>query len=215
MEGHLASVSSEPPRWIQVALDLDASLDVAGQILPVGALAGVGASATALELRPSAHGRCSGSNPGPGTRTRSPGGPTLTSGVSRRFCSAPRWFNRRSTAHRIQPNDTAVVPEPAVAELDDRRKNEAAADAFAGAFGSMMAPAPTPEPVDEPEPEPVTDEERFLAADEDESGGFVDESWQKPRARIWKSRPGFMPLQTSTETGRSRWKNSSGAKRLK
>ena len=36
----------------------------------------------------------------------------------------------------------------------------------------MMAPAPTPEPVDEPEPEPVTDEERFLDADEDESGGL-------------------------------------------
>ena len=35
----------------------------------------------------------------------------------------------------------------------------------------MMAPEPAPEPVHEPEPEPVTDEERFLAAD-DESGGL-------------------------------------------
>ena len=64
------------------------------------------------------------------------------------------------------------LDDPVVAELDARRKNEAAADAFAGAFGSMIAPEPTPEPVNEPEPEPVTDEERFLAADEDDSGGL-------------------------------------------
>lgn len=56
-----------------------------------------------------------------------------------------------------------------MANLDDRRKDAAAADAFAGAFGSMMAPPPA-EP--EPEEEPVSDEERFIAADEDESGGL-------------------------------------------
>ena len=41
MEGHLSAVASNESTLVQVALDLDASLDVAGQILPVAALAGL------------------------------------------------------------------------------------------------------------------------------------------------------------------------------
>ena len=47
-------MASNESTLVQVALDLDASMDVAGQILPVAALAGGGASATALELRSTA-----------------------------------------------------------------------------------------------------------------------------------------------------------------
>ena len=54
LEGHLSAVASNESTLVQVALDLDASLDVAGQILPVAALAGGEASATALELRSTA-----------------------------------------------------------------------------------------------------------------------------------------------------------------
>ncbi len=171
MEGHLASVSSNETALVQVALDLDASLDVAGQILPVGALAGGGASATALELRPSTPMDVAPvPTPAPAPEPAPPEAPPAPPAPPED--SVPLPGGSTGVPLPSSSNDAAVVPEPAVAELDDRRKNEAAADAFAGAFGSMMAPAPTPEPVDEPEPEPVTDEERFLAADEDESGGL-------------------------------------------
>ncbi len=173
MEGHLAATADNEATLVQVALDLDASLDVAGQILPVGALAGGGASATALELRPTAPlDVASSAPPAPAPEPVSTEAPAPGAAPSVEEDAIPLPSGTSGVPLPSAPSDAAVAPEPVVAELDDRRKNEAAADAFAGAFGSMIAPEPTPEPVNEPEPEPVTDEERFLAADEDDSGGL-------------------------------------------
>ncbi|GIS27509.1 MAG: hypothetical protein CM15mP128_2680 [Methanobacteriota archaeon] len=77
----------------------------------------------------------------------------------------------------------------------------------------MMAPEPAPEPVNEPEPEPVTDEERFLAADEDESGGLSIEELAEATGTDWKRPPVFMLRLMWTVMGRSRWKNSWAVKR--
>ena len=173
MEGHLSAVASNESTLVQVALDLDASLDVAGQILPVAALAGGGASATALELRETAPMEVP-PTPSPAPVADAPpvevALPTSPSPAPEGTVPLPA--GPSAVPLPSAPSDAAPAPEPVIADLDDRRKNEAAADAFAGAFGSMMAPEPAPEPVNEPEPEPVTDEERFLAADEDESGGL-------------------------------------------
>ena len=173
MEGHLSAVASNESTLVQVALDLDASLDVAGQILPVAALAGGGASATALELRPTAPIEVP---PTPSPAPVSDAAPAVValppSTSPAPEDTVPLPAGPSAVPLPSAPSDAAPAPEPVIADLDDRRKNEAAADAFAGAFGSMMAPEPAPEPVNEPEPEPVTDEERFLAADEDESGGL-------------------------------------------
>lgn len=171
MESHLSAVTSNESTLVQVALDLDASLDVAGQVLPVAALAGGGASATALEIRPTA--------PIEVPPTPSPVADSAVAEVAPLMPASPAPKDAvplpagpSAVPLPSAPSDAAPAPEPVVADLDDRRKNEAAADAFAGAFGSMMAPEPTPEPMEASEPEPVTDEERFLAADEDESGGL-------------------------------------------
>ena len=171
MESHLSAVTSNESTLVQVALDLDASLDVAGQVLPVAALAGGGASATALELRSTA--------PIKVPPTPAPAADLAPAEVALPMPPSPASEDAvplpagsSGVPLPSAPSDVAPAPEPVVADLDDRRKNEAAADAFAGAFGSMMAPEPTPEPMEASEPEPVTDEERFLAADEDESGGL-------------------------------------------
>ena len=171
LEGHLSSVMSNESTLVQVSLDLDASLDVAGQILPVAALAGGGASATALELRPSVPVEAPPTPPpmpvadDPPAEVALPAPPAPEDPVP--LSTGPSGVPLPSV-----PNDAAPAPVPVLADLDDRRKDEAAADAFAGAFGSMVAPEPTPAPVEEPEPESVSDEERFLAADADDSGGL-------------------------------------------
>ncbi len=168
LEGHLASVFSNEGKLVQVAMDLDASLDVAGQILPVQSLAGGGASATELELRPS--------TPSPEVprveapaKPPAPDVPLPSTSVAPSEPPASLPSDGGHVPLPTAPANAPPAPEPAVANLDDRRKDAAAADAFAGAFGSMMAPPP-PEP--EPVEEPVSDEERFIAADEDESGGL-------------------------------------------
>ncbi len=173
LEGHFGDVASNETSLVQVAHDLEASLDVSGQILPVASLSGSGASATELELRAPAPIQT------PAPKAPEPPAPA----VPRQNEPAPEAPvplppQVSDPGHVPLPNaNEAPAPDvaPVVADLDDRRKAEAAADAFAGAFGSMIAPPPAPEPVVEALPEedePVSDEERFLAADEDESGGL-------------------------------------------
>ena len=158
LEGHLSAVASNESTLVQVALDLDASLDVAGQILPVAALAGGGAIATALELRATAPIEvASSAPPAPAPEPVSTEAPAPGAAPSVEEDAIPLPSGTSGVPLPSVSSDAAAAPEPVVAELDDRRKNEAAADAFAGAFGSMIAPEPTPEPVNEPEPEPVTE----------------------------------------------------------
>lgn len=173
LEGHFGDVATNETSLVQLAQDLEASLDVSGQILPVASLSGSGASATELELRAPAPIQA------PAPKTPEPPAPVAPP-PSQPAPEAPLPLPPEVSdpGHVPLPNaNQAPVPDvaPAVADLDDRRKAEAAADAFAGAFGSMITPPPTPEPVVEALPvedEPVSDEERFLAADEDESGGL-------------------------------------------
>lgn len=44
---------------------------------------------------------------------------------------------------------------------------------------------------------------------------FPSRNWRKPQGRIWRKQPACMPLQTSTETGRSRWRNLWAVRRPK
>lgn len=175
LEGHFGDAAANESTLVQVALDLDASLDVTGQILPVASLSGSGASATELELRAPAPME----PPAPkAPEPLAPEAPLPSVPEPAQDVPVPLPSEVNDPGQVPLPNaDQAPPPSvaPAVADLDDRRKAEAAADAFAGAFGSMIAPPPSPEPAVEPLPEeeePVSDEERFLAADEDESGGL-------------------------------------------
>tara|TARA_B100001113_G_scaffold97239_1_gene78202 strand:- start:7306 stop:8781 length:1476 start_codon:yes stop_codon:yes gene_type:complete len=173
LEGHFGDVATNETSLVQVAHDLEASLDVSGQILPVASLSGSSASATELELRAPAPIQ----TPAPkAPETPAPAAPLQTEPAPDAQVPLPPQVSDPGHVPLPNANETPIPDAaPAVADLDDRRKAEAAADAFAGAFGSMIAPPPAPEPVVEALPEedePVSDEERFLAADEDESGGL-------------------------------------------
>ena len=173
LEAHFNTVTSSEANLIQISMDLDASLDVAGQILPVQALAGGNASAAALELRPSLPAPKPSAEQAPAeTPAPLPDAPSAPSDAP--VPLHPQSDDSGQVPLPRAPVDAPPAPEPVVAKMDDRHKDAAAADAFAGAFGSMMAPAPLgePEPLEESVDEPVSDEERFLAADEDDSGGL-------------------------------------------
>jgi len=165
LEQRFADPAANEGDLLRIATEVDASLDVVGQVLPIPTLAASNASAVALEVRPTevpviapvqtlTPAPSPAREPDPIAIPASKEEPVPLPSVA----SSP-------LAEAVPLPTSAKEPPKAVQErpLDDRRKDAAAADAFAGAFGSILTAE---------ESMPATLEERFEAADEDGTGGL-------------------------------------------
>lgn len=161
LEGMLQDPSGREADLLAVAGELDAALDVQGQVLPIGTLAAADASAVALEIL------------APSIPVIEPVSTLAPAPPSQPQPELPATEEKEPEHVPLPPSQDGAVPLPpapvvedAVPEpvraVDDRRMDAAAADAFAGAFGSSLVE----------DEEPATLEERFEHADEDGSGGL-------------------------------------------
>ena len=169
LEQRFANPSVNEDDLLRLASEVDASLDVAGQVIPVPMLANANASAVALEVRPTelpvispVQTLAPSPTPAPES-TPVPLPPSSTPSIDEAVPLPPSPAPSSGGAVPLPP--AAAEPSRPVEErpLDDRRMDAAAADAFAGAFGSSLS-------AEEEGPLPL--EERFELADDDGSGGL-------------------------------------------
>ena len=169
LEQRFANPSVNEDDLLRLASEVDASLDVAGQVIPVPMLADANASAVALEVRPTelpvispVQTLAPSPTPVPES-TPVPLPPSSTPSIDEAVPLPPSPAPSSGGAVPLPP--AAAEPSRPVEErpLDDRRMDAAAADAFAGAFGSSLS-------AEEDGPLPL--EERFELADDDGSGGL-------------------------------------------
>ncbi len=169
LEQRFANPAVNEDDLLRLASEVDASLDVAGQVIPVPMLADANANAVALEVRPTelpvispVQTLAPSPTPVPES-TPVPLPPSSTPSIDEAVPLPPSPAPSSGGAVPLPP--AAAEPSRPVEErpLDDRRMDAAAADAFAGAFGSSLS-------AEEEGPLPL--EERFELADDDGSGGL-------------------------------------------
>lgn len=194
-ESLLGNPADSIPKLVAINQELDASLDVAGHVLPIPSLASGSAAAATVEVPettslPEA--------PAPAAEPASPAPVEAVESVKPSEPSVP--LPTASPEPTPEPSVEAPVPlpstsvalpdvepsveqEPVVNVENERAVARATQDAFSGAFSLELEPEPEPvvtsepevvEPVEEPvqEEEFVSAAEHFIAADEDGSGAL-------------------------------------------
>ena len=184
-EGLLNNVGGSLDTLVSINKELDAALDVVGQVIPIATLASGSASAASVEVPETAV------LPSPPPAAPAPAAPPVE------VVAAPVPLPTASVSPEPtppseplpMPASTVALPdlpeaEPVEPELNiesQKQVAKATQDAFSGAFSSELiaeeepapptAPVVEPEPVEE-EPEFVSAAEHFIAADEDGSGAL-------------------------------------------
>ncbi|MEC7484825.1 MAG: hypothetical protein VX998_08555 [Candidatus Thermoplasmatota archaeon] len=189
MESIMASPSGNVDKMQIMAEELKSSLDVAGHALPMSLFASDQAQPAEIEMGTIIERREPEPTPAPvEPEPQIISEPEPTAKV---VASQPEVESVPLPTESVPLPTVDSVPLPSQDEPVEETgfKNEvevdhAAQDAFAGAFGSQLVPEPevVPEPVEEVVPEPVVEEhpeeewvsdaERFIAADVDDSGSL-------------------------------------------
>ena len=189
MESIMASPSGNVEKMQTMAEELKSSLDVAGHALPMSLFASDQAQPAEIEMGTIIERREPEPTPAPvEPEPQIISEPEPTAKV---VASQPEVESVPLPTESVPLPTVDSVPLPSQDEPVEETgfKNEvevdhAAQDAFAGAFGSQLVPEPevVPEPVEEVVPEPVVEEhpeeewvsdaERFIAADVDDSGSL-------------------------------------------
>lgn len=197
-EGLLNNVEGSIDALVAVNKELDAALDVVGQVIPVASLASGSAAAASVDVPETT----SLPTPPPAEPAPAETAPAETAPAAPVEPEAvplpPTSPEPEPASNPIPlPSSTVALPslseaEPAEPELNiesQKQVAKATQDAFSGAFSSVLVgedeqpvpaapspaepvePAPEPEAVEE-EPEFVSAAEHFIAADEDGSGAL-------------------------------------------
>jgi len=183
-EGLLNNIEGSVDALTTINRELDAALDVVGQVIPIASLASGGASAASVDVPEAASLPTPPPAAAPVPVVEEPVAPPLSEPVP-----LPTASPEPKPAPVSVPSSTVALPdlpeveavEPEVNIESEKQVAKATQDAFSGAFSSELAAdeqAPTPvtpeveaEPVEE-ETEFVSAAEHFIAADEDGSGAL-------------------------------------------
>lgn len=192
-EGYLNNVNGSVAALVAINQELDAALDVAGHVLPIGTLASGAAAAATVEVPanstlPKAP-TVSEPTPSQAEAARMPTPPAPEpAAVPLPGASAPEPASVIAPEPVVSlPTSTVALPEFAPAVVEETTINvesvkqvaKATQDAFSGAFSSELIPEPeaplvSNSPAIEPDDEPefVSAAEHFIAADGDGSGAL-------------------------------------------
>jgi len=196
-ESYLANPADAIPKLVAINQELDASLDVAGHVLPIPTLASGSAAAATVDVpdtaslpeTPSPAAQPASPAPVETVESAKPSEPSVPlptaspEPMPEPSVEAPAPLPVPSTSVALPDVEPTVEQEPVVNVENERAVARATQDAFSGAFSLELEPeiepvvAPEPEivePVEEPvqEEEFVSAAEHFIAADEDGSGAL-------------------------------------------
>ena len=197
-EGLISNPADAIPKLVTINQELDASLDVAGHVLPIPTLSSGSATATTVEIPettalPEAPAKEAEPASPPPAEPSEPSVPLPTASPAPEpepepSVEAP--VPLPSTSVALPDVKPEVQGEPAVNVENERAVARATQDAFSGAFSLELEPEPEPAPSSAPEvmesaEEPAQEEEfvsaaeHFIAADEDGSGALDVEELAK------------------------------------
>ncbi|MFL2950895.1 MAG: hypothetical protein ACJZ56_09720 [Candidatus Thalassarchaeaceae archaeon] len=194
IENIMASPSENVASMQTMAEELNSSLDVAGHALPMALFASDQAQPAEIEMGAVIERKAPEPKPAPATPVAAEPEPSVSEPQVESVPLPTESVPLPTESVPLPAVDSVPLPaqEEAIEEVEFKNEIEvdyAAQDAFAGAFGSQMVPEleASPEIIEEvsetiPEPAPVVDEpaeeewvsdaERFIAADVDDSGSL-------------------------------------------